>query len=131
MQKDKLIIICAAVLIVQLCLLIRNRRKVHRRWWVRPINRHRNVHGFHLTLFREMKNTDHEEFYVYTRMFPHSFNRLLNLVRPILFKKVLRGRRLPLHPELKLALTLSYVYLVLDLYFCLCILHCSYLIITF
>ncbi|TGZ51404.1 putative nuclease HARBI1 [Temnothorax longispinosus] len=63
----------------------------------------------HLTLFRELKSTDHEKFFVYTRMSPHSFDRLLNWVRPVLLKKVRRGRRMPVDLELKLALTLSYL----------------------
>lgn len=87
-------------------MFINTKKKRKRRWWVRPINRSRDIRGFYLTLFRELKNTDHEEFYVYTRMSPRSFDYLLNLIRPMLLKRVRRGRRLPLDPELKLALTL-------------------------
>lgn len=39
--------------------------------------------------------------FVYTRMSPHSFNRLLNWIRPMLLKRVRQGKRMPLDPELK------------------------------
>lgn len=77
-----------------------------RRWWVRPLNhfeKHRNV-GFHMTLFKEISLTDHEQFFMYTRMWPHMFRDLLIRVRPFLQK---RGPRRPHSVELKLALTLS------------------------
>lgn len=107
MEREKVIIACAAVFVIQLCLLLRSRKVIHRRWWVRPTDQSRNTHGFQLTRFRELKVSNQEEFYLYTRMFPHIFDRLLNLVRPVLLKNVSRGRRRPLDPELKLALTLS------------------------
>lgn len=77
-----------------------------RRWWVRPVNSEKNRHskGFHLTYFRELMKTDHEEFFNWTRMWPHQFRNLYELVHPRLLK---RSYRRSLHPELKLVLTLS------------------------
>lgn len=60
--------------------------------------------GFHLNLFKEIKQTDHEQFFIYTRMWPHMFDELLTRVCPFL-KKVGPRRSHPV--ELKLALTLS------------------------
>jgi len=78
----------------------------NRRWWVRPINneKKRRAKGFHLTYFRELIETDHEEFFNWTRMWPHQFRDLYKLVRSRLLK---RSRRRSLHPELRLVLTLS------------------------
>ena len=57
-----------------------------------------------MNLFRELKQTDHEQFFAYTRMWPHMFDELLLRVRPFLEK---RGPRRPHSVELKLAVTLS------------------------
>ena len=115
MENNVLIITCAAILIIQLCLMIEFRQKQYRRWWVWPVNRSSRTSGFYLTLFRELKNTDYEEFYVYTRMSPRNFDCLLNMMRPLLLKRILRGRRIPLDSKLKLALILSHF--VLNTYF--------------
>lgn len=85
--------------------LIRKRTQ-KRRWWIRPINnveKHRNI-GFYMNLFREIKQTDHEQFFMYTRMWPHMFQDLLTRVHPFLEKI---GQRRPHSVQLKLALTLS------------------------
>ena len=80
------------------------RGRGNRRWWVRPINRRRQQTGSYANLFREMKETDHEEFFEFTRMLPHKFDQLLEMVKPHL---QFRSRRKPLPTELRLALTLS------------------------
>lgn len=83
-----------------------SKRTRKRRWWVRPLNnveKHRSV-SFHMNLFREINQTDHEQFFMYTRMWPHMFHDLLTRVRPFLEK---RGPRRPHSVELKLALILS------------------------
>lgn len=43
--------------------VLKLRHMTRRRWWIRLVNRSRNEKGFHLLLFRELKTTDHEEFF--------------------------------------------------------------------
>ena len=74
-----------------------------RRWWVRPANRKKNAKGFYANLVKELKSTDHEEFFSLFRMWPERFNVLVNLVQPYLIKK---SNRTPLPTELRLAVTL-------------------------
>lgn len=74
-----------------------------RRWWVRPVNRKKNAQGFYVNLVKELKTTDHEEFFSLFRMWPEHFNILVNLVQPYLIK---RSIRTPLPTELRLAVTL-------------------------
>lgn len=93
-----------ALNIAMLGSLVLLRRKAVRRWWVRPINRSRDQHGYFTNVFEEMKATDHEEFNSFTRMWPEHFEILLDLVEPFLRKQ---SNRRPLDPELRLALTLS------------------------
>lgn len=73
------------------------RESSNRRWWVRPVNseERRRSQGFHLTYFRELMETDHEQFFDWTRMWPQQFRNLYELVRPRLLK---RSRRRPLNP---------------------------------
>lgn len=82
--------------------LINHRRS--RRWWIRPINRNRNIDGQYGNLFLYMKQHDHEEFFEYTRMYPDKFNELVELLRPLLVKNSIRK---PLPVELRVAVTLS------------------------
>ncbi|KYN13628.1 hypothetical protein ALC57_14180 [Trachymyrmex cornetzi] len=79
---------------------------IRRRWWIRPLNRRRNVKGFRLSLFRELKTTDHEEFFSFIRMLPYQFDDLLQKIEPFLPRG---GLRRPLPSELKLALTLNFL----------------------
>lgn len=62
-QKYMIVITVATICAIYMVLKRRRRRRATRRWWVRPLNRNRNVKGFHLSLFRELKITDHEEFF--------------------------------------------------------------------
>ena len=39
-----------------------------RYWWIRPINKRRWQQGFLFNLFREVRLTDHKEFFAYTRL---------------------------------------------------------------
>lgn len=71
---------------------------------VRLVNRTRKRDGHYDNLFRELKETDHEEFFRFTRMRPDTFDRLLELISPFLIKRSIRK---PLPLELRLALTLS------------------------
>jgi len=79
--------------------LVRQRR----RWWVRPVNKLRDVQGFHHNLIQELMQTDHEEFFQLYRMWPEQFYLLVNLIHPLLKKN---SRRTPLPTELRLAVTL-------------------------
>jgi len=74
-----------------------------RRWWVRPINK-RKRQGFLCNLFREIRLTDHEEFFAYTRLWPEQYKILLELVTPYLRK---RSNRKPFSPHARLAVTLT------------------------
>lgn len=80
------------------------KRQVVQRWWVHPINRQRDVLGFHSNLVSELLLSDHEKFFSYCRMWPEQFNILLSMVRPFLLK---RSRRRSLPIKLKFAATLA------------------------
>lgn len=64
------------------------KHKRHRRFGVRPMNKNRDREGFFVTLIQDMrtKEKDHEMFFRYTRMTPHLFDYLLQLVEPYLKK---------------------------------------------
>lgn len=83
--------------------ILQKRRKYSRRWWVRPINQKKNAKGFYTNLVKEIKNTDHEEFFVLFRMWPEQFDVLVNLIQPYLIKRSIRAA---LPTELRLAVTL-------------------------
>lgn len=84
--------------------MLKNKMKYsRRRWWIRPVNRKKNTQGFYANLVKELKQTDHEEFFLLFRMWPEHFNILVNLVKPYLIKKSIRT---PLPTELRLAVTL-------------------------
>lgn len=82
----------------------RLKKKKIRRWWVRPVNYPRNTQGIYNNLFRELKTTDHEEFFAYTRMSVQQFNYICDLLNPYLTK---RSIRTPLPVQLRLAVTLE------------------------
>jgi len=88
---------------LQYHILKRKRKNSCRRWWVRPVNRKKNAKGFYANLVKELKNTDHEEFFSLFRMWPEHFDILVNLVQPYLIKKSIRPA---LPTELRLAVTL-------------------------
>lgn len=74
-----------------------------RRWWVQSVNSEEKQCPEGLSYFRELMETDHEEFFNWTRMSPHQFRNLYKLVRHRLLKRSHRS----IHPELRLILTLS------------------------
>lgn len=101
------LILSTVAIRTKLYLSQRDRRgRGRRRWWVRPVNRSRKEDGHYDNLFRQLKETDHEEFFRLTRMRPDTFDQLLHLVSPFLVKKSIRK---PLSTELRLALTVTYV----------------------
>nr|CAD7200811.1 unnamed protein product [Timema douglasi] len=85
--------------------LVRKRRFQNRTWWVRPILRDRQRHDDFNNIIRELRCTDHEEFYQYLRMTPRQFERFHFLVAPLLKK---RGHRTSLPTEFRLAVLLRF-----------------------
>ena len=68
------------ILLAAQCAILRNyaiwkhyRRLPRRRWWVRPVNRVRNVKGCYHNLVQELLTKDHEEFFSLFRMWPEQF----------------------------------------------------------
>ncbi|KYN12356.1 hypothetical protein ALC57_15470 [Trachymyrmex cornetzi] len=70
------------------------------------MNRKKNTKGFYTNLVKELKQTDHEEFFSLFRMWPEHFDILVDIIQPYLIK---RSIRTPLPTELRLAVTLSYL----------------------
>lgn len=89
--------------LMQLWHLKRRRGHKKRRWWVRPINKHKDEHGFEKNFVRDIEMQDHEEFFYNFRMWPEHFNWLLDQVKDRLQK---HSRRKPLSPKLRLLVTL-------------------------
>lgn len=94
---------CYEMLGLQFCILERKKKYCSRRWWIRPVNRKKHIQGFYANLVKELKETDHEEFFLLFRMWPEHFDILVKLIRPYLLKKSIRT---PLPTELRLAVTL-------------------------
>jgi len=87
---------------------LRNRRKITRRWWVKPhISRNiRNNFGAHRTLFIYFRTNDHEEFFKLTRMSVQQFDHLHDLLNLKLKK---RSYRESLPTKIRIAVTLRLV----------------------
>ncbi|XP_050454150.1 uncharacterized protein LOC126852909 [Cataglyphis hispanica] len=64
----------------------------------------RETQGIYRNLFRELRTTDHEEFFGYTRMNVQQFDYIYDLVRPYLIKRSIRTS-LPL--QLRVAFTIE------------------------
>lgn len=86
--------------------LIEQLRHVRRRWWVRPDLRVRirELNGAYLHTFLYFKHNNTEQFYNFVHMTPAQFQFIYDIVRPRLIK---RSWREPLHPQLRLAITLQ------------------------
>lgn len=81
-----------------------NRRTV--RWWVHPIIEQRLLQGAYNNLVLELRR-DSERFFNFHRMSPLQFDQLLAMIEPIITKA--HFTREPLHPGLRLSLTLRYL----------------------
>lgn len=79
-----------------------NLQKNSRRFWVRPLYLERDVSGFFVSTFHKLKNRDHEQFNIATRMSPAIFDCLLNILRDRLEKNSSRA----IAPDCRLFLTL-------------------------
>ena len=79
-----------------------NRR--HRRWGIRPINKKKDSEELFSTLFKDMWNSDDEQFFKYTRMSQIQFLEILRLIGKDLqkFKK-----RRHISPQERLLITLQ------------------------
>lgn len=81
-----------------------NRRTA--RWWVHPIIEQRLLQGAYNNLVLELRR-DSECFFNFHRMSPLQFDQLLAMIEPIITK--VHFTREPLHPGLRLSLTLRYL----------------------
>lgn len=95
---------CWTLLLMLLLAKMQLKKKRIRRWWVRPVNYSRETQGVYRNLFRELRTTDHEEFFDYSRMNVQQFNYICDLVRPYLTK---RSIRTPLPLQLRVAFTIE------------------------
>ncbi|XP_048509290.1 uncharacterized protein LOC112695001 [Athalia rosae] len=84
---------------------VKKKRTKKRRWWVRPMLLDRSRHGHFHNLFKFMTH-DNEQFFKYTRMTVHQFEKLHNLVRARLTKS---SNRRPLSSEHRLVITIYYL----------------------
>ena len=111
-QREKMVKIlgCAALLAGTACLIQEpNKKSKKRRWWVKPINQNRPQQGHYKNLLHEMRLTDHEMFFNYTRMTPNVFDDLLRLVGPFLKKS---SQRESVSPGERLTITLRLAFQV-------------------
>lgn len=76
-----------------------------RRWWVRPTNQKRETLGIHRHLIKDMRESDPEEFFRFTRMSVSTFDELLDLIKPRLQKRSIRQS---IAPDIRLYITLRY-----------------------
>jgi hypothetical protein len=97
---------------------------------VKPVNNEekRCSKGFHLIYFHELMETDRKEFFGWTRMWPHEFRNLYELVRPRLLK---RSRCRSLHPEAGFDPVVSIGYFMPFIYILLLIQYVSLMCILF
>lgn len=95
--------------VVKLTQAARKRRRIRRRWWVKPhlLSDIRINFGAHMKLCTYFRTSDHDEFFKMTRMSVHQFDHLHDLLKPKLLK---RSRREPLPTELRVAVTLRLVF---------------------
>ncbi|XP_025163500.1 protein ALP1-like, partial [Harpegnathos saltator] len=98
-----------------LLLYLRRKRRLKRqeqvirrtaRWWVHPMIEQRYLQGAYDNLVLELRR-DTERFFNFHRMLPHQFDKLLTMIEPIISK--IYVTREPLHPGLRLSLTLRYL----------------------
>lgn len=112
MTKTKKFIITSACVLTVATILKKNlkllKQKQKRKFWVREIFLNRDELGFFEVTYKQIKAKDPEKFFSTFRMSPQTFDKLLANVMHQLQKS---SYRLPIQPECRLALTLSYVYI--------------------
>jgi hypothetical protein len=83
------------------------KRKRSRSVWVKPIFQRRGQIGAYNLLMMELRQANDDMFSGFTRMTPQVFDDLLNHVKGVITGS--RRFRVPIEPELKLAVTLRYL----------------------
>ena len=86
---------------------LKQKKRQHKRYWVRQIFRYRDQLGAFNTLFNELKD-DREYFFRYLRMSPDRFGHLLSLVRDNIQRRDTVFRK-AIPAEARLAITLRYL----------------------
>ena len=86
----------------------RRRRRRRRRWWVRPWLQRRLQHGAYHALLQELYVEDEGSTRNFVRMDIAHFDKLLQLVTPLLVKQE-TGMRQPIPPGERLAVTLRFL----------------------
>lgn len=79
------------------------RKRKNRRWWIRPINLLKTQQSHFYNLYNEMRLSDPDSFFNYTRMTATMFDKLLQLVECKLRKN---SNRPSISPACRLLLTL-------------------------
>lgn len=105
MDEDDRIIFMGSFLC--LYLLLNQKIRNNRICKTRPINRQRKQHGFFKSYFLPMKSNDREQFFKYTRMSVASFNKLLEMVTPLIRKRVVLPDAISAEERLAITLQLS------------------------
>lgn len=67
-------------------LTLQDKKKRHRRFKVRPINKARKQSGGY-QYYKKMRTWDEEQYFKYTRMNKSSFNKLLSFTKPHITKQ--------------------------------------------
>ncbi|KAE8737667.1 hypothetical protein FOCC_FOCC016865 [Frankliniella occidentalis] len=88
-------------------LVVLAKRRMKRRWWVRPIFADRKMAGAWFSLIPVMKEFDAEVYFNFLRMTPDSFDWLLELIGPVISKSC--DRREVISAGERLAITLRYM----------------------
>jgi len=99
-KKTALVAINLSAIILHL-LRKKKKKALKRKYWVRPMLLQRKEKGHFYTLFKYIKDNDHEQFFKFTRMTVPQFEKLLNLLREPLTKRSIRE---PLSPEHQLCI---------------------------
>ncbi|KAF2890494.1 hypothetical protein ILUMI_15679 [Ignelater luminosus] len=94
---------CLAALMVGVWYLLLKRKKA-RRWWVKPINANRKNQADYHNLIQEMRVSDPDMFFNYTKLAVDQFDLLLTWIGPVIKKDSFResinpGARLVLTPS--------------------------------
>lgn len=89
---------------VAVAIMLLKNKKRKRRWWVHPINQRRLQQGDGDNLLAELRLSDGDLFFNYTRLNITQFDLLLSLVKDKLTK--INKYRRPIPPETRIAVTL-------------------------
>jgi len=85
--------------------LVEKEHQRFHRFWVRPILETRRTHGNWEHLIQELRLYDHETYFNFMRMTPHTFEEILSLVGSQLMRQTTNFRE-PIRAEARLSLTI-------------------------